>query len=44
MGRTTIAKLQSKLALAAEALRNAKERATVGRFALEVVHEIRNPL
>jgi len=36
--------LRSKLNIAAEALRKAEERALAGQFALEVMHEIRNPL
>ena len=44
MDQTTIAQLQSKLAVAAEALSRAEARATVGQLALEVMHEIRNPL
>jgi signal transduction histidine kinase len=36
--------LRSKLEIAAEALQKAEERALVGQFALEVMHEIRNPL
>lgn len=40
----TNAELQAKLALATEALRKSEERALVGQFALEVMHEIRNPL
>ena len=44
MGPAIIADLQAKLALAAEALRKSEERATSGQLALEVMHEIRNPL
>jgi signal transduction histidine kinase len=40
----TIADLQGKLALASEALRKSDEHATAGQLALEVMHEIRNPL
>jgi signal transduction histidine kinase len=36
--------LRSKLSIAAEALRKTEERALAGQFALEVMHEIRNPL
>jgi signal transduction histidine kinase len=36
--------LRAKLNVAAEALRKAEERALAGQFALEVMHEIRNPL
>ena len=38
----TNAELQAKLMLATEALRKAEERALIGQFALEVMHEIRN--
>ncbi|MGA9984376.1 MAG: ATP-binding protein [Acidobacteriaceae bacterium] len=44
MASATIADLQSKLAIASEALRKSEERATAGQLALEVMHEIRNPL
>jgi signal transduction histidine kinase len=44
MGRTKIDDLQAKLELTAEALRRADELATAGRLALEVMHDIRNPL
>ena len=40
----TNAELQAKLTLATEALRKAEEKALFGQFALEVMHEIRNPL
>ena len=40
----TNAELQAKLAVATEALQKAEERALIGQFALEVMHEIRNPL
>ena len=40
----TNAELQAKLAVATDALRKAEERALIGQFALEVMHEIRNPL
>ena len=36
--------LRAKLDLASVALRKAEERALAGQFALEVMHEIRNPL
>ncbi len=36
--------LQLKLAQAAEALRKCDEQATAGRLALEVMHDIRNPI
>ena len=39
-----VQELRSKLDIAAEALRKAEERALAGQFALEVMHEIRNPL
>jgi len=39
-----IAELQAKVAVATEALRKAEERATAGQLALEMAHEIRNPL
>ena len=44
MHNTTILDLQDKLAIATEALRKSEERATAGRLALEVMHDIRNPL
>jgi signal transduction histidine kinase len=44
MNQTIIADLQVKLAFAVEALRLVEERAVTGRLALEVMHEIRNPL
>ncbi len=36
--------VDDRLTLAAEAFRRAEERATAGQLALEMVHEIRNPL
>ena len=39
-----IADLQSKLAEVSESLRHAEERATPGLLALELMHEVRNPL
>ncbi len=36
--------LDVRLAIAAEALRKSEERATAGQLALEMVHEIKNPL
>lgn len=39
-----IADLQAKLTIAAEALQKSEERATSGQLALEVMHDIRNPL
>ncbi|WP_263385631.1 sensor histidine kinase [Granulicella arctica] len=44
MGEPTISDVQEKLAIAVEALRKAEERATTGQLALEVMHEIKNPL
>jgi signal transduction histidine kinase len=44
MGQTQIDDLQSKLELTAEALRRSDELATAGRLALELMHDIRNPL
>jgi signal transduction histidine kinase len=44
MEETTVLELRAKLKIAAEALRASEERATAGRLALEVMHEIRNPL
>ncbi len=44
MHRATIPELESRLADAIEALRIAEEQATTGRLALEIMHEIRNPL
>lgn len=41
---SVIADLQSKLAEVGETLRRAEERATPGLLALELMHEIRNPL
>ncbi len=41
---SAIADLQSKLADLSETLRRAEERATPGLLALELMHEIRNPL
>jgi signal transduction histidine kinase len=44
MNPSTIADFEAKLVVASEALRRAEERATAGQLALEVIHEIRNPL
>lgn len=44
MGSGFISELQAKLTMAAEALRRSEERATAGQLALEVMHEVRNPL
>ena len=41
---TIAADLHSRLNLTSEALRKAEERATAGLLALELMHEIRNPL
>ena len=40
----TISELQERLASTVEALRLVEERAVAGRLALEVMHEIKNPL
>jgi signal transduction histidine kinase len=42
--QVTVADPESKLAQAAEALRKCDEHATAGRLALEVMHDIRNPI
>ncbi|HMD21865.1 MAG TPA: ATP-binding protein [Alloacidobacterium sp.] len=44
MSGDTISELQARLAIAAESLQKADERATAGRLALEVMHEIRSPM
>jgi signal transduction histidine kinase len=44
MAKTTSADLELKLEIATEALRKAEERATAGQLALEMIHEIKNPL
>jgi signal transduction histidine kinase len=44
MDRSVIDNLQSKLLRTAEALRKSDEHATAGCLALEVLHDIRNPL
>jgi signal transduction histidine kinase len=44
MENDEISGLQARLELAAEALCKAEERAVAGRLALELMHEIRNPL
>jgi signal transduction histidine kinase len=44
MDETAISDLQKRLAAASEALRRSEERATAGQLALEVMHEVRNPL
>lgn len=40
----TLLDLQTRLATAAESLQKSEERATAGQLALELMHEIRNPL
>src|SRR5271170_1909507 len=44
MGSISNAELEAKIALLSEALRKADERATAGQLALEMIHDIRNPL
>jgi signal transduction histidine kinase len=44
MEANSVQDLRAKLNVAAEALRKAEERAVAGQFALEMMHEIRNPL
>ncbi len=44
MSNIKVDDLQTKLELTAEALRRSDELATAGRLALEVMHDIRNPL
>jgi len=44
MDTDVISDLQAKLAIAAERLQKSEERATTGQLALEMMHEIRNPL
>jgi len=44
MEESSITDLKSKLASVTEALRKSEERATAGQLALEVMHDIRNPL
>jgi signal transduction histidine kinase len=41
---SSVADFETKLLAASEALHRAEERATAGQLALEVIHEIRNPL
>jgi signal transduction histidine kinase len=40
----TVSELREKLVLSAEALKECEKRATAGQLALELMHEIRNPL
>jgi signal transduction histidine kinase len=44
MDLVTNEQLRERLAIAAEALRKAQEQAIAGRLALELMHEIKNPL
>jgi signal transduction histidine kinase len=44
MDETLIKDLQSRLQILTDALRMAEQRATAGELALEVMHDIRNPL
>lgn len=44
MESTAISELQWRLTVATEALRRSEERSTAGLLALEVMHEVRNPL
>jgi signal transduction histidine kinase len=44
MEADTVKDLRAKLDITTEALRKAEERSLAGQFALEVMHEIRNPL
>jgi signal transduction histidine kinase len=44
MNPIAIADFETKMVAASEALRKAEERATAGQLAMEVIHEIRNPL
>jgi signal transduction histidine kinase len=44
MSQTIISELQDRLASMVEALRLVEERGVAGRLALEVMHEIKNPL
>src|SRR5271170_6342076 len=44
MDTDVISDLQAKLAIAAERLQKSEERATAGQLALEMMHEVRNPL
>jgi signal transduction histidine kinase len=44
MNPSSVADFETKLLAASEALRRAEERATAGQLAMEVIHEIRNPL
>ncbi len=44
MESAEVSELKAKLAIATDRLRKSEERATAGQLALEVMHEIRNPL
>jgi len=44
MNPSTIADFETRLGVASEALQRAEERAIAGQLAMEVIHEIRNPL
>jgi signal transduction histidine kinase len=44
MAEVTNSELKARLAAAEEAMRRAEIRATIGQLALEMIHEIRNPL
>ncbi len=44
MDTDLVSELQRKLAIATERLQKSEERATAGQLALEIMHEIRNPL
>jgi signal transduction histidine kinase len=44
MVELTIPELKARLAAAEQALRQSETRATVGQLAIEMIHEIRNPL
>jgi signal transduction histidine kinase len=44
MNRKTISQLQARLSATVETLRTVEERAVAGQLALELMHEIKNPL
>jgi|SRR5579871_6640863 len=44
MNPIAIADFETRMVAASEALRKSEERATAGQLAMEVIHEIRNPL